>query len=132
MLGGGTACVHSFSNTLPLNPPHHHTTCHLFPCRSVYHLLKFSRNCPSWGSPDQADVVVIGKSAVSHDDTTTYTSDVVRLCTGGRVWVEIPDLPGGPPCCPIGDEQGTFISAFLVAETSCHWPPDITMSNMKD
>lgn len=95
--------------------------------RSVYHLLKFERNCPSW--PDNNPVTVIGKSSVSRDDTTTFTSDVMRLCAGGKVWVEIPDLPNGVPCCPIGDEQGTFISAVLISETNCHWPPVISMAN---
>lgn len=94
--------------------------------RSVYHLLKFERNCPSW--PDTNPVTVIGKSSVSHDDTTTSTSDVMRLCAGGKVWVEIPDYDN-LTCCPIGDEQGTFISAYLISETSCHWPPEISMQN---
>lgn len=94
--------------------------------RSAYHLLKFERNCPVW--PDKNPVTVIGKSSISHDDTTTSTNSVMRLCAGGKVWVEIPDYEH-LPCCPIGDEQGTFISAFLIAETSCHWPPNIIMQN---
>ncbi len=95
--------------------------------RSVYHLLKFKRNCPSW--PEYNPITVMGKSAVARDDTTTYTSDIIHLCAGGKIWVEIPDFNDRVPCCPMGDEQGTFIGAYMVAETSCHWPPRIEMDN---
>lgn len=98
--------------------------------RSVYHLLRFERNCSSW--PDFTPVTVMGKTSVTRDDTTTYTSDIIRLCAGGKIWVEIPDLPNGVPCCPMGDEQGTFIGAYLVAETTCHWPPNIAMENLTE
>lgn len=98
--------------------------------RSVMHLLNFYRNCSSW--PEINPVVIKALSSVSGDDTTTHTSDVVHLCAGGRIWVEIPDFPNNNiPCCPVGDEQGTFLSAHLVAETACHWPPNIMMENLK-
>ena len=103
--------------------------------KTVFHLLKFERNCSSW-QPSTA-ISVIGHSSLGpYDDifqsgvTTTFTSDVVKLCRGGRVWVEIPDGPNGAPCCPRGDEHGTFISAVLIRHTTCHWPPRMTMDNL--
>ena len=98
----------------------------------VFHLLKFERNCASW--PEYNPVSVLGMSTVQSNGatTTTYTSDVIRLCAGGRIWVEIPYGKNRVPCCPMGDEEGTFLGAYLVAETTCHWPPKITMANLSD
>lgn len=97
---------------------------------SVYHLLKFESNCSSW-SPS---ISVIGRNTVSRNraQTTTYTSDIVHLCAGGKVWVEIPDGTNRVPCCPVGDEEGTFIAAYMVAQTSCHWPPKIDTENFNE
>ena len=44
---------------------------------------------------------------------TTITSDVIKLCAGGKIWIQIPDWDNGIPCCPTGDAQGTFITAVL-------------------
>lgn len=104
--------------------------------KTVYHLMRFKRNCPGSYSTDAQSIVVTGKSSMSpftvdnhHAGVaTTYTSDVIKLCTGGSIWIEIPDGDNGAPCCPTGDPHGTFITAVLVSETSCHWPPDTKMS----
>ena len=96
--------------------------------KTVFHLMKFKRNCGSHGT----EVVVTGKSTVGPFSAenfhagvvTTFTSDVVKLCAGGKIWVEIPDGGNGVPCCPTGDQHGTFITAVLVRESTCHWPPD--------
>ena len=97
--------------------------------KSVYHLMKFRRNCGS-NSIDPT-ITVTGKSTVgpytenSHAGVvTTFTSDVIKLCAGGKIWIEIPQWENGIPCCPTGDAQGTFITAILVRESTCHWPPD--------
>jgi hypothetical protein len=101
--------------------------------RSVYHLMKFKRNCPGSHSIDPT-LTVTGKSTVgpytenSHAGVvTTFTSDVIKLCTGGKIWIEIPQSENGIPCCPTGDTQGTFITAVLVRESTCCWPPDTTI-----
>ena len=101
--------------------------------RTVYHQMNFDRNCP--GSYSTQSVKVIGKSTVgpfSSDNhhagvVTTFTSDVIKLCMGGKISLFIPDGPNGVPCCPSGFPQGTFITAVLVRESSCHWPPDTTI-----
>lgn len=91
----------------------------------VYHLLKFNRNCPSW---EETPLAVMGRASVHPGNTTTtHTSDVIKLCKGGKIWVEIPENP--LDCFPKGDDHATFMGAVLVAETTCHWPPDTTMSN---
>lgn len=97
---------------------------------AVYHKLNFKRNCPGW--PKYSSMSVIGKSTVTENgvSTTTYTSDIVRLCTGGKIWVEIPDGPSRVPCCPVGDDKSTFIGAYFVAEAPCHWPPRIMLDNL--
>lgn len=101
--------------------------------RTVYHLMNFNRNCP--GSYSTQSVMVTGKSTVgpfTSDNhhagvVTTFTSDIIKLCTGGKIWLHIPDGPNGVPCCPSGYSQGTFITAVLVRESTCHWPPDTTI-----
>ena len=102
------------------------------PSTSVYHLLKFESNCSSLSLYNP--ISVIGRNTVSSNraETTTYTGDIVHLCAGGKVWVEIPDGINRVPCCPIGDEEGTFISAYMVAQTSCDWPPNIEMENFNE
>ena len=50
--------------------------------------------------------------------TTAYIGDVVKMCTGGTISVIIPD-DNNNPCCPNGQSQTTYLSAFMVAETSC-------------
>lgn len=96
---------------------------------TVFHLIKFRRNCGDW--PDSSDVSVLGKASVHENDmTTTYTGDVIKLCAGGRVWVEIPSGLNGVRCCPTGDEHATFLGAVLIAKTTCHWPPSTMMENL--
>ena len=102
--------------------PEHH--------RSVSHLLNYERNCSTWH--EYNPVIIKAYSSVTQGDTTTQTSDVIHLCTGGKIWVEIPDLDSKVPCCPMGDDQATFLAAYLIAETSCVWPPDITVKNLSD
>lgn len=97
--------------------------------------MKFKRNCSGTSSTDYQSIVVTGKATVgpftmdNHHAglATTYTSDIIKLCTGGKIWIEIPDGANGVPCCPTGDPHGTFITAILVSESSCHWPPDMMM-----
>ena len=57
---------------------------------------------------------VIGK-------TTVHIGDVVKICGGGTIHVHIPDDRYNP-CCPHGSKQTTYLSAFLVSETSCDPP----------
>ena len=104
--------------------------------KSVYHNFKFERNCSDW--PDVINPVVQGTSTIGpfRDSTqagraTTHTGDIVKLCQGGRMWVEIPDGNNGVPCPPYGDDESTFIGAVLIAKTTCHWPPLMAMENMQ-
>ena len=96
---------------------------------SVFHLLRFESNCSSTQSNPRS---VIGKNSVFGEvehTTTTSVSDVIHLCAGGKVWVEIPRRS---TCCPVGDDAGTFIAAYMVAQTSCHWPPSIEAENFNE
>ncbi len=86
---------------------------------SVSHLLKFMRNC-HWRE-DNAQLVKGVSSIHPGNVTTTFASDVVKLCEGGTVWVEIPETVDDD-LYPRGDDHATFITAVLIAETSCHWP----------
>ena len=55
--------------------------------------------------------------------TSTTAGEVVKLCAGGRIYIEIPE---SVPCCADGRaEQVTFFGAVLVAETNCDWPPEV-------
>jgi len=101
---------------------------------TVYHNLKIKTNCST--ARDTGPIQLQAKASVTlsenHDGgiTTTYTSDVVYLCEGGHVWIEIPDGENGVPCCPRGEESGTFMGLALVASAPCSsWPPTITMTH---
>lgn len=99
---------------------------------TVFHMLKYKRNC---NRQERQPNLVLGKSSLhvgEFQSATTYTGDVIKLCAGGRVWVEIPNDPNGVPCCPKGDEQATFLGAVLVAKTTCHWPPNTEMENLNE
>ena len=94
---------------------------------TIYHLLKFDRNCPSW---EESPITVMGRASIRNGDTaTTHTSDVIKLCKGGKIWIEIPETQDDS-CYPKGDDHATFIGAVLVAETTCHWPPATKMANV--
>ena len=43
----------------------------------------------------------------------TFVGDIVKICTRGRIYVEIPKRYNS--CCPQGDEAVTSIIAHLVA-----------------
>ena len=105
--------------------------------KTVYHSFKFNRNCPDWLDP--LPLAIQGMSTIGPftdgtqaGSTTTYTGDIVKMCQGGRMWVEIPDGPNGVPCPPHGDEQSTFMGAILIANTTCHWPPEMTLTNLNN
>ena len=95
--------------------------------RSVRHNIKIDRNCPlgpqrvfslqaqsSVGPGQRMNNGVINRSASS-----TYIGEIVKICAGGKIWVEIPQQDA--PCCPYG--LNTYLGAYLVAETNCRWPP---------
>lgn len=103
---------------------------------TVFHNLKIKHNC-TWES-DEGPIQLQAKASIApYDDdnhdggiATTYTADVVHLCGGGSVWIEIPDGANGVPCCPRGEDSGTFLGLVLLANTPCSsWPPTITMTH---
>ena len=105
--------------------------------KTVYHSFKFNRNCPHWADP--IPLAIQGMSTVGPftdgtqaGSTTTYTGDIIKMCQGGRMWIEIPDGPNGVPCPPYGDEESTFMGAVLIANTTCHWPPEMTLTNLNN
>jgi hypothetical protein len=99
---------------------------------TVFHNLKIRHNC-TWES-DSGPIQIQAKASVAPSGldgrvATTFTSDVVHMCPGGSVWIEIPDGANGVPCCPRGDKSGTFLGLILIADTPCSsWPPEITMT----
>ena len=103
--------------------------------RRIYHSLKFKSNCtcPSSARRCATEQGVQGQNMITVNGAkaTTHTSDVVHLCAGGKVWVEIPDGRNRNPCCPMGDEEGTFIAAYLISQTSCKWPRKIISELMR-
>ena len=103
---------------------------------TVFHNLNIKHNC-TWES-DTGPIQLQAKASIAPYGTenegggvaTTYTADVVHLCAGGSVWVEIPDGANGVPCCPRGEDKGTFLGLILLANTPCSsWPPQITMTH---
>ncbi len=101
--------------------------------QSVFHQLKFERNCSSADVEHESALMTYSSVAPSANTTTvtTHTGGVVKLCQGGRVWVEIPSGEGRSACCPTGglDALGSsFFGGILVAKDNCDWPPRETLA----
>ena len=92
--------------------------------RTVFYNLNVKRNCNTVGMQmDNNKITIQGASSLANGTlATTYTGDVIKICKGGQMWVEIPDA--AVPCHPWGDDSRTFMGAILVAPTAdCSWPP---------
>lgn len=99
----------------------------------VRHQLRIERNCSSL-TDRQNRVILRSYSSFPRDPgsvtrTTTNIGDVVKLCAGGNIYVEIPEDRYNP-CCPYGRSQSTYLSAFMVSETSCE--PSVPLSHPPD
>ena len=99
----------------------------------VRHQLRIERNCSSL-TELQNRVILRSYSSFPRDSgsvtrTTTNIGDVVKLCAGGYVYVEIPEDRYNP-CCPYGRSQSTYLSAFMVSETSCE--PTVPLNHPPD
>ena len=86
------------------------------------HKLKIDRNCDSAGDSysHMAFTLAGPLGKASHGKMSTSVGDIVKICTGGRIYVEIPTNYNA--CCPRGDESVTSLTAHLVAESDCQWP----------
>ncbi len=86
------------------------------------HHLYVERNC---SGPDARGFKITAYSPLGDgtfpSESATHASDMVKICTGGSIWVSIPHTI---PCCPRGTLVGTFLAAYLVHETDCDWPPN--------
>ena len=81
-----------------------------------------NHSCPS----DQRlqTATVMGHTTVSQasNEAASYVDQVVMLCEGGSIQVNIPDTA---PCC--GEGKFSYINAFLVKETDCVWHRPMTI-----
>ena len=53
----------------------------------------------------------------SYGRASTHIGGVVKMCVDGTITVNIPKESN--PCCPYGRSQSTYLSVYMVAETSC-------------
>ena len=87
----------------------------------VRHELIINKNC---NYAHESDTVVLRSYSSlvstpgSYGRTSTHIGDVVKMCEEGTIMVNIPSDPSNP-CCPYGRSQSTYLSAYLVANTSC-------------
>lgn len=89
--------------------------------KSYNHMLKVDRNCNSdRNSYYRYGYTVIGPVEGSNAVTSTHVGDIVKICRGGRIYVNIPVADNA--CCPRGYEQLTSLTAHLVSESDCQWP----------
>ncbi len=88
----------------------------------VRHELIINRNCKY---AHESDIVILRSysslvsTPTSYGRTSTHIGDVVKMCKDGTIRVIIPN-DSSNPCCPYGRSQSTYLSAFLVSETSCN------------
>lgn len=81
------------------------------------HTLKVDRNCNSDRNAYSHSTFA---TAGSHTKTSTFVGDIVKICAGGRIYVNIPSAYNA--CCPRGEETVTSLTAHLVSESDCQWP----------
>lgn len=85
---------------------------------SYSHILRVDRNCES----NRNSYYKYGYTTLEGSNSKTYIqiNDIVKVCTGGRIYVTIPTSDNG--CCPRGYSEVTSLTAYLVRETDCNWP----------
>ena len=87
----------------------------------VRHELIIKKNC---SYAHESDTVILRSysslvsATGSYGRTSTHIGDVVKMCEGGTIMVNIPSDPSNP-CCPYGRSQSTYLSAYMVTNTSC-------------
>ena len=87
----------------------------------VRHELIIKKKC---NYAHEADTVILRSysslvsSPTSYGRTSTHIGDVVKMCKGGTIMVNIPS-DSSNPCCPYGRSQSTYLSVYMVTETSC-------------
>ena len=89
--------------------------------KTFRHTLKIDRNCSETNLP-YSHTGLTTTGPLEHDITvksSTFVGDLVKICTGGRIYVDVPD---DNSCCPLGEESMTLLTAYLVKESECQWP----------
>ena len=85
---------------------------------SYHHTLKVDRNCDS---ARKLDLSLSGYTSVGPSTTSsTFVGDIVKICRGGRIYVDIPVQENSYG--PLGSESKTSLTAHLVRESDCQWP----------
>lgn len=89
---------------------------------SFSHTLRIDRNCNSSSNmySHTTSTVISPLQAESYTRASTFVGDMVKICTGGRIYVHIPLTKN--TCCPLGEESETLLTAHLVRESDCKWP----------
>ena len=89
----------------------------------VQHEVLVDRNC-NFGD---GRVLLRAYASMLVNETTyvgkasTYIGDTVKICSGGSIYVHIPE-ENLNPCCPNGQSQTTYLSSFLISRTNCKEP----------
>ena len=87
------------------------------------HTLKINRNCDASSNRpySRSTYTMIGPWPLDESNiearSSTFASDIVKICTGGSIHVDIPTELNS--CCPRGDDSMTFLAAHLVQEVAC-------------
>lgn len=88
--------------------------------RHVRHEVIINKNCDY---AHESDIVVLRSysslvsTSTGYGRTSTHIGDVVKMCKYGTIMVNIPKESN--PCCPYGRSQSTYLSAYMVTNTSC-------------
>ena len=89
--------------------------------KHVRHEVIIKKNC---NYAHEADTVILRSysslvsTPTSYGRTSTHIGDVVKMCEYGTITVNIPKESN--PCCPYGRSQSTYLTAYMVTETSCN------------
>jgi hypothetical protein len=88
---------------------------------SYSYTLRIHRNC---GESDdryfrKGNTVNSPVEGTQNSLTSIQINDVVKICRGGRIYVNIPVKTNG--CCPRGYSETTSLTAHLLTQSDCYW-----------
>lgn len=85
----------------------------------VLHQLIVERNCG--GEEDTLQLESISSLGATNkiSKTSTFLGDIVKICEGGKISMNVPVKEDTSPCCPGGVETITYFSAYLMKEMGC-------------
>ncbi len=95
----------------------------------VLHQLTVERNCGEEEDTLQLESISSLGETNKMSKTSTFLGDIVQICAGGKISMNVPVKEDRSPCCPGGMDTITYFSAYLMKEMKCEWSKARMLSN---